>query len=164
MRCIHCDNSFTCISTNNENNKFGKKYKILTRDLLPFLMNKENSRNPKPYIEKNCVCYKCFNDVFKNDTLQYLDINDACYFCWNQKKSEGKNNTIVCGICDKYILQGKEEGLRQLIIYSEKSRDSKLLKVTTNIIYHDDDFKIDDKIELDVTKIESSKSSSVNLK
>ena len=41
MRCIHCDNSFTCISTNNENNKFGKKYKILTGELLPFLMNKK---------------------------------------------------------------------------------------------------------------------------
>jgi len=150
MKCINCQVSFTNTSDKNESNRYGKKYKVLTENLFDYLKNSKNSKNIKNYIHKNCVCIACFNEHYKNNTVQYIDPNDACYFCWNKKKVREKNNTLCCEKCQKYIAQIDEQGLINLVIDSIKSRNSKLFNsASTDFVYHNDSFYIDSEFKID---------------
>lgn len=166
MKCIKCDESFTNTALNS-NNRYGTKYKVLTEKLYDYLKEPNHSKNIKDYIIQNCICYKCFNEHYKNNTLQYFDINDACYFCWDKKRSSEKNNTLCCEKCQSYISQRDEIGLRRLFIDSQKSRNAKLFNNNDKFVYHDNDFKIDEGIELDVfmsmTLLNQSKTSVIAL-
>lgn len=150
MKCIKCHKSFTNTSSSNESNRYGRKYKVLTHNLLDFLKNPQNRKNIKNYIQRHCICIPCFNEYYKNNTIQYIDPNDACYFCWNKKKNQDKNQTLCCDKCQRYIAQIDEQGLINLVIDSLKSRNSKLFdSASTDFVYHNDDFYIDTEIKLD---------------
>lgn len=138
MKCIKCQESFTNTSGSNESNRYVRKYKVLTKNLFDYIKNIKN------YVQRHCVCIPCFNEHYKNNTIQYIDLNDACYFCWNKKKAQDKNKTLCCEKCQRYIAQMDEQGLINLVIDSLKSRNSKLFdSASTDFVYHNDDFYID---------------------
>ena len=84
-----------------------------------------------------------------------------------KKRSSEKNNTLCCEKCQSYISQRDEIGLRRLFIDSQKSRNVKLFNNNDKFVYHDNDFKIDEGIELDVfmsmTLLNQSKTSVIAL-